>query len=756
MNRKHSQHERGIVAVIAMMFLVVFSSLAAAMAIVSQGNLQTAASYQRVNRALAAAETGMNFTIYRLNQIANNINIVQGEIDETLANTIWPQVRDQLITEFNSESHSLGNAQFNDDTLIMGDIPIGTAGNAPRFQVTLIRHTIVGENYDAQRYKVHPYNEIDDNKFTSNSQPVSSTNPIDGRWIRVKVTGKDQGYERTIQMDFRLDKKIRFALLSRSRIMIGRNVMIRGTIGSKYTYTEYQHGHPIHLRDNFRGLDPELDSWLDVLRDYMKLNDINGDNRVEVSDSRESAGLGNPESFDVNGDGFVDYYDMFVTKFDQNLDGQLSISEFTDTDGHVIDNQLWQLMNEVKYPAGTEFDWDNLRVKYPGKAWIDATSDMQTLNNEDGYAKIHGEVILKSSRQDWEDGAANGDFRKYFEDSISPDAGTDPLVFNADEDQLASFDAGSFNMSTYKAMASGDFANQAASATANDGSQPTAYIPPSFATREAVPYNSPHPYDYYERPVYENMVFTDVTIPKGTNALFVNCKFVGVTFIDTEVDNGDPNFNFAGMINENGTKKYTGINANVGGTIVTDTKPFGNNIRFHDCKFEGMVASTSPDSFTHVRNKVQFTGTTKFDLNSNNLNTTQKQMFKKSTLLMPQYSVEMGTFVNPGSTLENVQLDGTIVAGVFDIRGNATIDGSIITTFEPEPGTGPLSYGGTPAGFNTTFGYFESEAGDGESELPTLGRGKIIIRYDPDRGLPDGILGPIEVRADPDTWFEGK
>ena len=115
----------------------------------------------------------------------------------------------------------------------------------------------------------------------------------------------------------------------------------------------------------------------------------------------------------------------------------------------------------------------------------------------------------------------------------------------------------------------------------------------------------------------------------------------------------------------------------------------------------------------------------------------------------------MGTFTNPGDTGENVQLDGAIIAGVFDIRGNATIDGSIITTYEPVLGDGVLAWGGSPASMNTTLGYFESTAGDSEGEVPDEGYGKIIIRYDPDRALPDGINGPIEFDAAYDTYHEG-
>ena len=66
-----------------MMFLVIFGSLAAAMAIVAQGNLATADSHLKINRSLATAETGMNFVIYRLNLVTATIKTRDGLIDSS-------------------------------------------------------------------------------------------------------------------------------------------------------------------------------------------------------------------------------------------------------------------------------------------------------------------------------------------------------------------------------------------------------------------------------------------------------------------------------------------------------------------------------------------------------------------------------------------------------------------------------------------------------------------------------------------------
>src|SRR5690606_19198750 len=42
------------------------------------------------------------------------------------------------------------------------------------------------------------------------------------------------------------------------------------------------------------------------------------------------------------------------------------------------------------------------------------------------------------------------------------------------------------------------------------------------------------------RPVFENMVFRNTQVPMGLNALFVNCTFVGSTYVRTHSTNTHP------------------------------------------------------------------------------------------------------------------------------------------------------------------------------------------------------------------------
>ncbi len=304
-------------------------------------------------------------------------------------------------------------------------------------------------------------------------------------------------------------------------------------------------------------------------------------------------------------------------------------------------------------------------------------------------------------------------------------------------------------------LATGDLIAQAQDQVANqyNPDDPTSPQPLGQQVTEAVPFQAAHPYDYYDRMVFENMTFDNVKIPKGTNALFRNCTFKGVTFVETTVDNTDENFNYAGMQQANGELKYPDMTVPDSDGSTGSTKDDGNNIRFESCTFQGCVVTDAPKAFTHVRNKLSFTGTTAFDLDSVT-DPAKRQLYRRSTILAPHFSVEMGTFVAPYDNKETVELSGTIVAGVLDMRGQVKVNGTILTTFQPESNKGPV-IGETSPQFNTTLGYFGSDSGDLEAEVPKSGLGVIQLRYDSTLPLPDGVLGPIQIEPVMSTYTEG-
>ncbi len=729
---RHRRH-RGVAAILAMMFLVIFSSLAAAMAIVAQGNLSTADTHMKVNRALAAAETGMQFIMFRLNEVTANVTTTDGLIDDSNAVDLWNTTRPMLLTALKNELHNLTEPVETGTTLQIGPVTLG-AGD-PAFTAIFTPHPIANEDYDAAYYNREPYLGLG----------VSNANPLDATWLRVRVESSDgpvgQEVARGIEMDFKMDKKIRFAILSKSRVMIGRNVMIKGPIGSRFTDTHLANGHPVQMVSDFRGLDSQLDTSIDQLVGTLVNNDMDGDNRINIADPAETSGLSDPDALDVNDDGYIDDYDMFLNHFDTNGDLSLSATEL-DTSNDIVAAQLLNLIDTFGDPS---------RYGY-GDGVID---------NQDAYTKIRGDVKVTAALNGWQIGAADpsgngtGDYKDFFQGAIIPGHGEYPLTFEADDADVHQFEPTDFDVSTFRNMTAADsFDTQVNAELAlydpNNPSTPQ----PVGATTEEVPYGSAHPYDFYDRPVYENMTFTDVRVLKGTNALFKNCKFIGVTFVETTTDNVDPNYNQAGTQEADGSLKFPGTVAMVGGSPVADTKTISNNVRFDGCTFEGAIVSDAPNGFTHVRNKIALTGQTQFVIDASTaLTDPQKEMFKRSTLLAPHYSVEMGTFVNPSDPNETVDLSGTIVAGVLDIRGQVTITGTILTTFEPSVSVAPV-VGDTSPQFNTTLGYFPSADGDLEAEMPAVGMGMIKIRYDESLGMPDGILGPIEILPNSMTYTE--
>ena len=207
--------------------------------------------------------------------------------------------------------------------------------------------------------------------------------------------------------------------------------------------------------------------------------------------------------------------------------------------------------------------------------------------------------------------------------------------------------------------------------------------------------------------------------------------------------------------------KWPNLTVDVNGVSVDDTKPYGNNVHFHDCVFQGSIASgteagVQPLGYTHVRNKVTFTGKTRFDHDAET-DAEKRRFYERSSMLLPHISVEVGSFDDGFSSDEVVDLTGAIVAGVIDMRGQVSIRGTLISTFEPIDGVAPVEEGNTP-NFNVTLGYFSQDAGDLESGSGTRtaeGLGRIRVVYDPSLALPDGINSPIELTPLSGTYFEG-
>jgi hypothetical protein len=198
-----------------------------------------------------------------------------------------------------------------------------------------------------------------------------------------------------------------------------------------------------------------------------------------------------------------------------------------------------------------------------------------------------------------------------------------------------------------------------------------------------------------KRYIYKNQTFTDTRLPNDKNALFINCTFNNVLYVDC----GKTTSNY-------------------------------NNVRFDNCTFNGTIVTNTPQTFNWQKNTLYYTGSATFQNTS-----------ADATILAPHFNVNLGN-TNPVAGTDNV-LHGAIVGGIVDVRGNAEVFGTIISMADTSSYT---------SGYVTNIG---ATLNDGGSETVAIGDvGTINITPDKDKGLPSGITTPIIIKTYQDTYSE--
>jgi len=834
---------RGVASVLSMMFMVIFGALAAAMAVVAHGNMRVANSSLQVNSAMSAAETGLVFAVQRLETEASKFVVSKGVIEPDFAERLWmgTYTGDDGTVETPGGSgygiiHAVRDAHLadqhavivsaNDQELPSIDAEFGTLRVRP-----IALHTDDGGNPDPDQ----PHFRL---KYELLCWDPDDPNCYPDGGIRVTSQGMDGTVKRTLQVDFRITKRIEYAVISPSRIMIGKNVLVNGPIGSLFGTEDGEltppHGHPVRMHGDFYYLDESLSAELDMFVQAVQAYDVDGDNRLRPHHPVESQGADNFS--DITGDGYVDEFDLFLSHYTADgvavYDGDLAgtTPNFTD------DPQLGRLI-DLSLPDrdgdGEITSLDTLLGYQDGK-----------LSAKDRYAKVRGRLLFAITREAWESSLGISSYQEVLQGPIEPSQESSPVKFAADENELRAittdmFDESSNWFRTKAFSASGsDFDDQVNSFVSHvlgevsggsgelvcphptllpshwgsngvevwwyqelchNNSDALTYHPNPAAVGadeewdwEEVPFEA-NPnggvYDYFLRPIFRNMTFTNVVIPRGTNGLFDSCTFVSVTYIDTDSGNGHVYWNIAGQVDSAGDLTDFGQNT----AETSDGQPVpligsrihSNSTRFHNCTFLGSISGAKPEHYTHWRNKTQMTGQTRFYLDTddddllaqpdasqlinllNTISDNDKKELAKSSILMPGWSMDVGSFTsdpdaNPAD-VPVIKLRGTIVSGILDVRGNAEVHGTLLLTFRPKAGEHPLTAFpdcDTCLGqFSTTIGYFGPDFGDQEGMSPDdpdfEGFGEIRLRYDPDAKLPDGIPWPIRVDPLPFSYNEG-
>ena len=203
------------------------------------------------------------------------------------------------------------------------------------------------------------------------------------------------------------------------------------------------------------------------------------------------------------------------------------------------------------------------------------------------------------------------------------------------------------------------------------------------------------------RHVYTSQTFNNIRLKASDNALFQNCTFNGVLFVDCS----------GNVATGAGTSKY-------------------NNVRFDTCTFNGTIVTNTPQTFNWQKNTLYYTGSATFQNTS-----------ADATILAPHFNVNLGN-TNPVAGTDNV-LHGAIVGGIVDVRGNAEVFGTIISMADTSSYT---------SGYVTNIG---ATLNDGGSETVAIGDvGTIDITPDRAKMLPSGITAPIVIKPLQDTYSE--
>ena len=730
--------------------------------------------------AMSAASAGRDFARQMLSRESARFVVTESDIDAGFAAALWH------------------GTYPNDGSVIVGPPDGYSEPTLPNGVGEALLHGLLAETNAITPVPGDELLPMIDKSGTLHARPIALlTNPdgtpdrdgpyfrltyelLDGfPHVRVTSAGVVGALTHTQVADLRINKKIAYAIISPARVMIGKNVSVTGAVGTRYGIVSEEldadEADPLVMRSDFYFLDAALDATLDVLVAMVVIYDTDGDGRLRLDHPTEGlAALDEPGVIiDTDGNEYVDDFDLFMARYDVNGDGWVVYDQLLANDAGMgtpaeefagIDDQLARLIDEVN----PDRDGDGLAT--PNDRLLGYRDGI--LDIRDTYTKVRGRLLFATQQGAWE--LAHGaSYQTVVQGPIIPGTDESAVVFEAGDRVLPEITADMFQAAV--AWFEGQVPNDPPSAPVDFELQRDAgvaaggeYVEGGLGLNwESIPFGAGGAYDYYDRPVYRNMTFTDVRIPMGNNGLYENCEFHGVTFIETEPDCIHVNWNYTGALEKmedppgSGNYiyeiKYPGVEAELDGIWIADTKPYSNNLRFHDCTFIGSVAGDTPHEMAHWRNHVQFTGETRFyvdpddpDLDEqvdaasiraviNALDPSHLDELRRSSIFLPGWASRIGIAGGPEDR-PKVKLVGTIVAGMLDARGTIDFHGTLMITFRAVADAGPLFYGGHPSAFRNAIGWFDPYDG---------AVGRITVRHDPGGTLPDGIPWHLSVEPAP-------
>jgi hypothetical protein len=629
MSSNYNTHHRrgGAVLVLAMIFIVMFSALAVALASFSGANVQVASGQHKVNKALHAAQSGLECAKYLVTAVT--------------ASTSWPAPTNKnYVTDEQADTVWTVLCQYAQDTRIDGltvNEPSTFAGGE---ELVLPAMSFGTENGQFAlrfcRYDTDP------------------------RVIYIESTGTDGETTRriTMEMDVTKDRKVlEYALATQGRMWLTGDTTIHGSIYSSYGRKYNSSGTSYSLL-SLAPFNMTSDSTVDgTINTVLSYADV--DSR---SYQLETLNAANKPMFQFG-----------ATVYDAEGVALAATTGTIDDEGYLVDasgNPVYDV------------DGKRLPVNFANRVYSTA----------DEVHAYHENINYGQPRSTQMDGMLIGDY----------------------------------DTSAYKSAIS-TTVRAASTAVIEDGvlgttgvSTVTEYFPHApldsggYTTRSG----SSLPLKRY---IYQDKTIRNVVVKTGTNALFRNCTFEGVLYVDTTYNGPTVSL----------PSSYT---SSAISTFLSTTKNY-NNIRFENCTFNGVIVTNTPQALNSnwwMGNNLYFTGEATFENHSS---------VPEATILAPHFNVNLGN-TNPNASENNV-LTGAIVGGIVDIRGNAQIYGTIISMAD----TSAYS-----SGYVTNIGVTLEDGGSETTEAGDVG--VISITPEADTMLPSGIKSSIIIKPDPKTYSE--
>lgn len=506
---------RGVASVLAMMFLILFGSLIAAMAVSSTGNIRTAGMHLHVMRAMSAAETGLMLAEHRLAEASSRFVVAESDIDGAFTQALWSGnaamigdhevlpppsghaepglpggIAEALVNIYAEDANIIEGLGFLDAPRVAGG-PGGLAASIYSSESWVYTPAIMLKGWDDQDGNPPP-------AFTIRYAPL-----VGGEYIRIIAEGivfdlqrNQQPIRRTITRDYRLVKRVDQALISHARIMIGKNVLVEGDLGARYDQVDFDHGDPLVIRSDFHGFDPVLDQKLELLWNSLEQFDVDNDNRLRVGHPVESQGIPEDDDFDgdgtndgafsdITGDGYLDEFDIFIRHYDADNDQRVTLSEaliagtpaegrtpeFVGSSGEPIDEDLALLIDAMRPDRNRNgvSGWndanrngliDNGELPNDYDPVLNVYRDRELgwrdgfIDAMDQYAKVTGGLRFTVTAAEWE--SARGPLSERLQGPIRPRNENPPMVFGADDATLPNITADSFADTENALMAAAD------------------------------------------------------------------------------------------------------------------------------------------------------------------------------------------------------------------------------------------------------------------------------------------------------------